>query len=86
MKAKSLSVTLVLTLSIASTALAEINEETSKHFYDGSGTAYLVSGDYVRVRTHPSTYGYIICELRKGECVKTFNPDEKPHEDETGMK
>lgn len=86
MKTKSIIIGLALALSVASTAFAESNEETSKQFYDRPGAAYLVTGDYVRVRTHPSTYGYIIRELRKGEWVKGFDYNAKPHEDKTGMK
>lgn len=86
MKAKSILITLLLTLSCASTVFAESNDETTKQFYDRPGVAYLVTGDYVRVRTHPTTYGYIICELRKGEWVKDFGNNSQAHQDDNGMK
>lgn len=86
MKTKSILIALALALSITSTVFAENNEETSEQFYNRQSAAYYVTGDYVRVRTHPSTDGFIIRELRKGEFVKSFNYDSAPHEDETGMK
>jgi len=84
MKIKVFLLTFLLTLCVASTVLA--NDEGSKAFYAKAGVTYLVTGDSVRVRTHPTTDGYIICELNKGAVVKDFIKDAQPHEDSSGMK
>ncbi len=86
MKIKALSLALLLATGVAATAFAENNEEASKAFFEQKGVAYVLTGDYVRVRTHPSTLGYIICELRKGEIVKNFTANEEPHQDSEGLK
>lgn len=82
MKTKVLVLTLMLFAIVCTTALA--NETTSKEYYDEPGAAHLVIGDYVRVRSHPTTRGYIICELRKGSWVKAFKYSGDPYRDETG--
>lgn len=82
MKLKTITLALILTLGVSVTALA--NEETSEEFYNRPGAAYYVKGDYVRVRTHPSTDGYIICEMRKGVWVKDFGSNSPTHKDNTG--
>lgn len=84
MKLKTMILALMLTIGAASTALA--NDTTSQAYYDSPGAAYYVTGDYVRVRTHPTTDGYIICELRKGSWVKDFGGGQKAVQDNTGMK
>lgn len=61
------------------------NEETTNDFWNKPGVAYLVVGDGVRVRTHPTTNGYIICTLSKGEWVKAFNYDSRGVRDSKGL-
>lgn len=61
------------------------NDITTKEYTNSPGVAYLVIGDMVHVRTHPSTDGYIICTLPKGSWVKAFDYNSKGIRDNTGM-
>ena len=62
-----------------------VNHITTKEFMNAPGVAYLVVGDMVNVRTHPTTKGYIICTLPKGSWVKSFDYNSKGKLDNTGM-
>lgn len=84
MKFKSIILALILTFGIVSTVFA--NDETAKVHFEKLTSAYEVTGDAVRVRTHPTTEGYIICELNKGTLVKSFDYEEEPYKDDSGMK
>lgn len=70
-------------LLICNTCFA--NDITTKEFMDKPGVAYLVIGDMVNVRTHPSIDGYIICTLSKGSWVRAFDYNSKGIMDKNGI-
>ncbi|WP_297999929.1 SH3 domain-containing protein [uncultured Phascolarctobacterium sp.] len=61
------------------------NEQTTKEFFEKPGACYLVLANNVLVRTHPTTNGYIICLLSKGDYVKSFDYNSRGILDSNGI-
>ena len=83
MKKRFTFILVVMIMLLSNVTLA--NEKTTVEFFEDAGAAYLVVGDNVRVRTHPTLNGYIIRTLSKGEWVKSFNYQTKGVLDTQGI-
>jgi uncharacterized protein YgiM (DUF1202 family) len=70
MKMRKLVVLLVVLGSLCSfLAVGQAEDQTTKEKYEATQNLCVVNVDGLHVRTHPSTDGYIICSLTKGDKV-----------------
>ena len=70
---KKVLVMLIMLLCIASSCLAAEERTTKEIFADSTIANVVITGDQLRVRTHPDLDGYIIKKLNKGTVCKFMN-------------
>ena len=79
---KRICVMLFLLLCVAMSGFAAEERTTKEIFKDPAVTSVTITGDQLRLRTHPDLDGYIITTLRKGTVCKFMNKvDDKNGED-----
>lgn len=67
---RKLIVLMALVCSLCSfLAVGHATSETTTEKYNEGTSMYIVNADDLHVRTHPSTDGYIVCTLSRGEKV-----------------
>ena len=70
---KKMIVLLTMLLCIASSCFAAEERSTKDIFADTTIANVVITGDQLRVRTHPDLDGYIIKKLDKGTVCKFMN-------------
>lgn len=70
---KKFLLTFTLLLCVASSCLAAEERTTKDIFADTTIANVVITGDQLRVRTHPDLDGYIIKKLDKGTVCKFMN-------------
>ena len=70
---KKMLLMLVTLLCIATSCFAAEERTTKEIFADASIADVVITGDQLRVRTHPDLDGYIIKKLNKGTVCKFMN-------------
>ena len=70
---KKMLIMLVMLLCIASSCFAAEERTTKEIFADTTIADVVITGDQLRVRTHPDLDGYIIKKLNKGTVCKFMN-------------
>lgn len=70
---KKMLLVLTMLLCIASSCFAAEERTTKEIFADASIADVVITGDQLRLRTHPDLDGYIIKKLSKGTVCKFMN-------------
>lgn len=70
---KKMLTMMAMLLCIASSCFAAEERTTTEIFTDASVANVVITGDQLRLRTHPDLEGYIIKKLDKGTVCKFMN-------------
>ena len=70
---KKIFLMLTMLLCVASSCLAAEERTTAEIFADTTIANVIITGDQLRVRSHPDLEGYIIRKLDKGTVCKFMN-------------
>ncbi len=70
---KKMLIILAMLLCVASSGFAAEERTTAEIYADASIADVVITGDQLRLRTHPDLDGYIIKKLKKGTVCKFMN-------------